>query len=635
MIKRIYEYFYKKNTPFISKEELLNNGFTEDELKKLKQDSVIGYEDNFYIKRGLPFRIYRKCHDSEDNRGKLYDYIYESQTSEIIKEELLKNNFTEEDINKLLKNNIVKYENNKYKILSLNDFLIYYLAITLIDDIEKQEYLFNNYDVSLIRNFLFFASRGDYYDSIKIFREMFKSMDEEDISNNNLLIYILANCTDELYEFYDYCYDLKVGGILNDVNYKNSFCSNEIRKNIFDRNFKEALRKLNGYKNRDFIKFLERAQKIKKQNSSNLHEWVTNEEYDKIISYFKKLEKKLRLTDNQKKIYYLSMQIRKMILSKKIPEIKKRYKDDFNSYIYSNDFKKAYEMCQNNILVEFLLKQAVDQMKILEEKQSKEEIEKIKTKNIDLILNLVKYGDIEFAQKMYDLYDYIPIRVFKNLINDLNNFKNVDRELFEYMCKSYNEKNKEEINWCLDQIWNSIPEISDESLSVLENHIKTKEIDSNELIKIIHNTIGEKKDVILLPPMKDEIALEIKEICKNYNNFSSVRINYNDKMMIGLLHTVKHSDSLIYLLDNSNRQYNDGEYAMCFDTRRVLLDFDRENSKNYNFMGKCSYKLGDKEGAIKYFTIANGLSEELDYSDVINKIKKDEKDVVLEYSKND
>ena len=135
--------------------------------------------------------------------------------------------------------------------------------------------------------------------------------------------------------------------------------------------------------------------------------------------------------------------------------------------------------------------------------------------------------------------------------------------------------------------------------------------------------------------MKDEIALEIKEICKNYNNFSSVRINYNDKMMIGLLHTVKHSDSLIYLLDNSNRQYNDGEYAMCFDTRRVLLDFDRENPKNYNFMGKCSYKLGDKEGAIKYFTIANGLSEELDYSDVINKIKKDEKDVVLEYSKND
>lgn len=635
MIKRIYEYFYQKNTPFISKEELLNNGFTEDELKKLKQDGVIGYEDNFYIKRGLPFEIYKKCHDSEDNRGKLYDYIKERQTSEIIKEELLKNNFTDEDINKLLKNSIIKSENNKYKILSLNDFLIYYLAITPIDDIEKQEFLFNNYDTSLMRNFLFFASRGDYYDSIKIFREMFKSLDEEDISNNNLLIYILANCTDELYEFYDYCYDLKVDGVLTDNDRNNLLCSNEIRKNIFNRKFKKALRKLSGYKNRGFIKFLESAQEIKKQNSSDLHEWVTNEEYDKVISYFKKLEKKFQLTRYQKKIYYLSMQIRKMILSKKIPEIKQRYKDDFNSYIYSNDFKKAYEMRQNNDLVEFLLKQALEQMKILEEKQSKEEKEKIKTKNIDLILNLVKYGDIEFAQKMYDLYDYIPIRVFKNLINDLNNFKNVDRELFEYMCKSYNEKNKEEINWCLDQIWNSIPEISDESLHVLENHIKTKEIDSNELIKIIHNTIGEKKDVILLPPMKDEIALEIKEICKNYNNFSNVRINYNDKKMVGLLHTTKHKYSFGYIFKNLDSQYNDGEYTTCLDTARILLDFYQENQDFYILMAKCSYKLGDKESAIKYFTIANGLSEELDYSDIINKIKKDEKDVVLEYSKND
>lgn len=637
MIKRLYEYLCNKQVFQVSKNELLENGFTDEELQKLKKDKVIYYDDNnISIRRNYPYYIYKSCDKKEGKRIKLYDYIFKNGKKEFTKEELLQNNFNEEDIKIFIDMSVIKLNENGYRLNSVRDYLTYNLSIIPIENTEKITYLLEGYDSLLMNLFFNFASKNDYYDAIKVFKQMSKSTCEEDIANNNLLIYVLANCTEELYEFYDYCQDFKLQDLLSNRKSDSLFYSKKIRKSIYEKDFDDAIQKLKDSDNYQFIDMLRRAKLNKKNKLSKLYEWIKNEDYDRTMNFFKNEEKKYNLNNYEKTIYYLVLEIRRMILSKRIPEIKEKNGDTIMSYVYSNDFRKARSMCTWDNLITYLLDKAIEQLEILEEKQKKAQSNGVKkNKNIDVILNIIKYGDFEFAKKIYDLYNYIPRRKYKNLIDDLASFKKVDPELFEYMCKCYNIKDEEEIKWCLDQIWNTVPEISDESFRILESHIDTENFEPKELLSSLHENMKYKKDVILLPPMEKEQMLEIKALLKKRDNFSGIKLKYEDKYALALLVTVRHSSSLRNINENSKRQFNDGEYNGCIDTTRLLLDYNKKNPSYHLRLAKSYKNIGDIDNAIKHFTIAYGLTENKNILGTLQSIKEKEKNKVLKYSEND
>lgn len=634
MIKKLYDYVLNREEGVLTQEELLEHGFKQEEISELKSQKVITGKDSLTLNRH-PFHVYSRVKNNDDKRSIIIDYIYNNHVFDFTKGQLLEMGYNDEDIKKLCGNNIIRLKNDKYVFVASKFLTEYSIVLTSINEQEKLDFLFNKYNLKLGSYFLTFVHFYDYIDAIKIFREMNKTTDDMFISNNNFFMYLLANITDDLYEFTGYCKDFNKHSIMTDYsNDSSALYSNKVRDLVFHNKFEEAGKIAKKFGKLYVVDMIYKAANTNKNNLSNLYNWACEHEYDKIITYLNNRAKKISLSKYENAVAHTANEIRKMLLSSKIPEVTNYDSNDYFSLVFGNDFKTADEMRNSDNVLSILVEQAAEEIERLEISNQKKEKEQRKTKDLNVLLNLIKYGDIEVAKKIEDLYSYIPISKYRKFINELNDFKNVDKELFEYLCRVYNENNLEEINWCLDEIWNTVPEMSDESFYILEDHTKYNEFDPDELLKVFSKILVKTKDVILLPPMEEEKVLKIKEKVHSHN-LDKKLIERDGKNILVLFYSELHNNNLKGLYDASIATYCHEEYRECINISRLIIDYNKDHYLPYANIAKCNYFLGNMDEAVKFQTITDSLCDKYRDDEIMQKIRNGEKNRKLVNKKED
>lgn len=634
MIRKIYNYFYSKNTFDMEKQDLLENGFTLEDLEKLRAQGIIRYnQDVVNLNKIASSFIFSDVYKDEGKKIILYDYLYDTNKKVFTKEELLNIGYTEDEINNLYARSIIKNdENGDYMLRANTDFCTYSIIITPIDEQKKLDDLLFDYDFyssyKINKMFSRFVVGNDYSNVVKMLRIIvMNSTDDFSISNNNMLIYLLCNITDNLYEFTDYCRDFSFYSIKSEKDLESPYYSDKIRGLIYDRKFSVALKELKDYSNPVFKSLISRAQNKKSNDMKKLHEYIDCEEWDKILNYYNNQARRFKLLKYEELIIHIVKEIRKMEMTNKLPKVGKPSDDSFSSKIYSNDFRNVGDMSEN--MLGTLVKAAIRKMDIIEGKIEEQE-EGI---NINKIFDLIKSDNYD-AYSLSEEFENVSHYDYTIIIDELFELKNIDMELFEYLCKVVRENNIEEINWCLDEIWKDITEVSENTIHFLEDNIFEKE-EIREDIETTYNRIKESEDVEILSPGSIEDAIKIYEEAKKYDNLIVFLVENDDKKKLVMFYNfLEFAIDEVNVYSEALTKYINKEYKECIDVLRFLICNSPQNDNYYEMIGKCYYYLGDDEQSIKYFTIANCLTDKIDYTELIDRIKSKEKGIDFTYTSN-
>mgnify|MGYP002856448042 CR=1 FL=1 len=140
-----------------------------------------------------------------------------------------------------------------------------------------------------------------------------------------------------------------------------------------------------------------------------------------------------------------------------------------------------------------------------------------------------------------------------------------------------------------------------------------------------HEELVNKDGVLLLRQMDEVRANRVLGIAKDYHDMSAFTIGKGNKTQVVLVYKPKLDQNYDYkaLVNEASEAYKNKEYEKCIEIELLLLKiFATLGSNIFSKLGFSYMKIHDKESAIKYLTIANGLAlkEEdniNDYSDLI------------------
>lgn len=278
-------------------------------------------------------------------------------------ESLKKNGFTEEEINTLLEQNIIKMTSSEeFQIINVSDLYAYgvklliyrnyrsaYLCFEKCHELDK-----SNRDVCL-QLLLMKAKLGHFKQVFEIFEDLEEATEEKDRYDNNLYLYIfnlLTTCPEKYHQRLE---ELDYDSILipHDSDILNIGYENRIRQSIMKSKPKYALKLLNDKlaQNRKYsikdellktltLKVIQADEQFKQK----LLELAQNKQYNAILSFIESKTSKRYLSNEETYIKIITETILEIQKTHVIPIPTVYYTDHIYDAIIGNNFKLALEL---------------------------------------------------------------------------------------------------------------------------------------------------------------------------------------------------------------------------------------------------------------------------------------------------
>lgn len=626
-LNKVYEKTVDNN--YFTTKELLEIGFTKNDLTKLVKEEVllrlkrgqytfIDVEQLFYY--GKKFLFYKKydkarsifeaCYKiNPDHGGTLFQYFFKS-----IEEEKFIEAY--KYLNKLIK----VTENKHYQI---DDNVYLYLLNEIIDLPAGYQALINSFELK----------------------------------------------------------DLEI--LPDDKRYDDHNVQNNIRKMIYKKDYLIACRKIQGVNAspqniiiKSLLREILRQEKLREEEIKNL---IKEERYQEIVEI---LNKSRRLSYQEEGVLDIAKYL--VIISETKQPIEGEYQGKSLIYAIKNgDFAKALAICisynsyakisNNNNSLYLILNAIIDKNEELRSSaKSKKNIleieESILSRNIPEAINILKQFLKEIKKEKYEV---LAIKVLKlNLLQKTTNLKyflnflngllenrielNINELIHEYNT-DFKNKNNEKATLILEilQILETLGLASDLT-SKLEtkskNNIEEKRIEDNdktspevkkENIKpdlAINDKIDleakdfregiyrrlEEDDLIILC-IEDSLKLDITMFNKEYRSAHAFKIGTSGLVVVKITRYINSNEANEHT-KNGDEAFKNGDYEKAIKEYKELLPLRQTFARVYANLGLAYMNLGNNPEAIKYLTIATGLSEinpllKYNYQKLINELK--------------
>ncbi len=308
--------------------------------------------------------MYNSDEKKKTMENKELELIYEM----IIKGETLNNNtlnkyFSNEEINKLLEDNLLYSVGNEYKLTSSNGLYKYGTKILLTRNqrkaytcFEKCIELDNQNRNAYLELILLAVKKSDYNKVVELFNIMDKINFEENKYNNNLYLHLLNRLTSIPAEYKERLNNI-TDNILIPNNDDNETLrkQNNIRYAILHSKCSYAIGLLNDLMAENNYAYdvemallkglLSQVATQEKRLKFNLLTCARRKEYSKIISLLEEVKKRRYLTNQETYVYMLTTTIMNIIETKTIPTSTTYKYENIQIYdaIKGNNFKLALE----------------------------------------------------------------------------------------------------------------------------------------------------------------------------------------------------------------------------------------------------------------------------------------------------
>jgi len=156
------------------------------------------------------------------------------------------------------------------------------------------------------------------------------------------------------------------------------------------------------------------------------------------------------------------------------------------------------------------------------------------------------------------------------------------------------------------------------------NEARNSEI---EFIEAKHETLTKEHGIILLRPMNNERRKAIHRLMIKYSDMTSFSIGDDSERRIVLRYTPHISEyvPIKELLQKGQQAYLEKDYQSCIDMYLKALSFGNPRPFMYARLGLSYMKIGKKDKAIDYLTVATYLSkndkERFEFTDLIDKLR--------------
>lgn len=368
----------KIELPFTTTSNILTYKYNciTDELELI--DAIIyAMKDNHqsekaYIDRKTIMKIYdysrnklgyRKTQNTIDKTKvtKLYDVLIKGFP--LTKEILTLYNFTDEDIEELQKENIIKEtETNKWIITDIDDLYKYGIYLQIINQPYKAEDCFRkcykleptNRKVCL-QLLLFELKRKNFIAAQKMFSLLEEIESEKYQEDNNLYLYLLGITLYNNREYQARMKNMTYEDVLIPYykEYENKTLQNKIRTLILDHKYPYALNLINDLKREDLTYNIEHellkeltinAITLNKKFKSKLKKAAENKDYIKILELLEAKSRNQNLSNMEQNILLVTNSILEIINTNKIPPVYIENTTFLYGAIKNNNFKLAKKL---------------------------------------------------------------------------------------------------------------------------------------------------------------------------------------------------------------------------------------------------------------------------------------------------
>lgn len=622
--------------------------------------------------------------------------------------------FTDTNINELLGNNILKINDaNSFVIINYNK--LYDLAISN----------FKSGDYKKGRRLLLVCNRvlpfhheqifGLFFTSIEAFnyrrameylRLLYNTNNADRINEYNLYLYLINYIVEEIPNFfkarakYITLEDVTVSA--DDSRYSNIFAQNNLRRFIIDQEFteaKELLEKIDEKHPHSRIQkllldsLLTMAYEKKVKIEHILHNYITNQKYDELITFLKG-QKTRRLLDIYE-IYCLKLskkilQIQDTPFSTVFAAIDKEAYSTALAMINDDEndlpFNKNLTILLSNLVaklhkINLLSSNKFEPARLNQDNDYTPIINLLITGDYDQAIELLKQFLSDIDKRDYENYFINLLKIsfyenddtfsqissgFESLLN--NTFK-FNEENVLYMFNKY----LDEENFVLAELYCniiiemvllnhsniSISDIKNKLLSDFDKDITKKEpeviavsrdkladnlISSYQVPSIkeqIQSVIENKSSVILSNIFESDLS-QIQELLVNYPNINPIVIKKDGKKTLLLQYYNKEEASLPFgiLSTKAKRAFEQNNYLKCIELFSELISTVKNvHSSNYHMLGMSYLRTGQPELDLYYLSIALGMNEMTpninpSFKNFVEKLEKDiEKGKVRENSR--
>lgn len=287
----------------------------------------------------------------------IYDLIIKG--IKINKELLNIYNYTDEEINNLIKSDILKEEQDKYTLNSINTLYRYGIKLLLLGKIKKSKDCFvtcyrlepTNREVCL--QLMNIALKEKNYIGVSKMLNIIKSLEPENhIEDNKLYTYLVGILMNHKEEYKDYLKNIDLDELLlsPNVEYPDKTTQNLIRRYINDQRYKMALKLINDLIRQKTVyitelellkelvfQTLQKDEKLK----NNIKIAIKNQDYEQVIKLLSQKSETQYLNSKEIYIQMVTQNIIQISKTDKIPVITEYSTKFLYDAIKGNNFKLA------------------------------------------------------------------------------------------------------------------------------------------------------------------------------------------------------------------------------------------------------------------------------------------------------
>ena len=387
--------------------------------------------------------------------------------------------------------------------------------------------------------------------------------------------------------------------------------------------------------------------------TDKLYEAINGKNYELALSICKEHDEKNNIESNTNVIHILLEEIQNLITKKdKIEYLPNKEVERINIKINpSNENLKNDEIPSSNNFIDiinYLMKQDLDNaFRILKNYLKNINKEEYEFLIVDLIKISLIENDIAFIKPMTALthitrenFEFNISEYIQDFYDSLskNEFKKA-RIYIDIISKSNILENTSELVTKLEEILNGM-----DRQQKPEDKVKEKIVCKNEEKQFKKNNAINKKDenkefidsklielfengIVVLKPMDRERRKKIHDIINDIPDIVSFSIGTepNRQVVLRFKPYIEGYVDVSKLSKEGKAAYKLGDYDLCINKFRQLLEFDEPKSWVYAQIGLAYLKKFNRPLAIDYLTVATYLSKnekrEYDFTELIEKLK--------------
>lgn len=548
---------------------------------------------------------------NDENLEKLYDGVIDNTV--LSTKQLKAYGFNQYDITNMINDSIIeRVRRGYYKFMDANKLLHYGVDLIPHDSERAYQCFKRCFEIDpknmsvCFQLFIRTISHKDYDKAFKLFDILSETDNKYYNIDYDLYLLLLSIITDIPEKYKKYArninyYDIKIPN--SDKRYDDNMAYNQVRFSIAKGKFSLALKQLNLIISKrgsstlqDAITthLLSQAIKAEAQSRKTIFDHISKKNYSAIIDFLDDKDKRHKLGSLDTAIYTLTKKCINIIETGKIPTVTVTQASKIRDAIDGNNFKLALKICEDFYKDKDI--KEVDKVLYYILKDINNTIDNInKTNNNDSIIN-----------------------IDNNIDNTENINYSLNLDVYSENLAKKKEKRIEEIRK---------KRIEERRIEKEEKRVK-EELTDQALIDKMYEELLVNKGVVLLNPMRQERIDNILEFAERYPNMLAEVISEGDNKRIFLRYKPLITDDIdtSEVIEDSKQSYVEKNYEKCIECNLKLLEnFDTPKSIMYFMIGLSYLKLHQKDKAIEYITIANGVSknnnEEKEYGDLLLSLK--------------